>query len=154
MTTPDIDRRRAVMSTLALSSLSDLESAWNAWQPQPEVTMVRGPESGLIMVRGRVGGGGVRFNLGEATVTRATVSMTEPHAEPIIGHAYSLGRNRQKVRLAAIFDALWCAPESRERFERSVLAHLESCLLETEKIASEQAAATEVNFFTMVRGES
>jgi alpha-D-ribose 1-methylphosphonate 5-triphosphate synthase subunit PhnG len=154
MTTPDIDRRRAVMSTLARSSRGDLEAAWDSWQPQPPVVMVRGPEAGLVMMRGRIGGGGIPFNLGETTVTRATVSMVTADAGAIVGHAYSLGRDAEKVRLAAVFDALWCAPALRERVEESVLTVLEARLRETDTTAREQVAATEVNFFTLVRGES
>ena len=39
----------------------------------PPHARLRGPETGLVMVRGRAGGGGAPFNLGEMTVTRCTV---------------------------------------------------------------------------------
>lgn len=154
MTISDIDRRRAVMATLARASHDDLRAVFDRWLPIPEVTIVRGPETGLVMLRGRVGGGGHRFNVGETTVTRATVSIAQSGADSAVGHAYALGRDGEKVRLAAIFDAIWCAPASRERVERTVIAPLEVGLLDTENIRRSQTAATEVNFFTMVRGDS
>lgn len=154
MTISDTDRRRAVMGTLARASRDDLRAAFDEWLPALEVTMVRGPETGLVMLRGRVGGGGQRFNVGETTVTRATVSIVQPGVDSVVGHAYALGRDGEKVRLAAVFDALWCALASRERVERTVIAPLEAGLLDTENIRRSQTAATEVNFFTMVRGES
>ena len=63
---------------------------------------MRGPETGLVTLRGRIGGGGAPFNFGEATVTRATVRLPGG----AIGHAYALGRDKAKARLCAIADAL------------------------------------------------
>jgi alpha-D-ribose 1-methylphosphonate 5-triphosphate synthase subunit PhnG len=60
-------------------------------------------ESGLVMLRGRIGGDGAPFNLGEATVTRAVVEL--PTGER--GFAHILGRDAPTARLAAIADALW-----------------------------------------------
>ena len=60
------------------------------------------PENGLVMVRGRIGGDGGAFNLGEATVSRAAVRL----AAGEVGFGYTLGRDRQKARLIALCDAL------------------------------------------------
>ena len=59
----------------------------------PDYTVIRGPEGGLVMVRGRAGGGGSAFNLGEMTVTRCTV-RTETG---FVGHAYIAGRDEQRA---------------------------------------------------------
>ncbi len=59
-------------------------------------------EDGLVMVRGRIGGDGAPFNLGEATVTRAAVRL----ASGEVGFGYVLGRDREKARLIALCDAL------------------------------------------------
>ena len=56
----------------------------------PDYVELRAAESGLVMVRGRIGGDGAPFNLGEATVTRATVRL----ASGEVGFAYVLGRDR------------------------------------------------------------
>ncbi|PLU68681.1 phosphonate C-P lyase system protein PhnG, partial [Sinorhizobium medicae] len=63
-----IARRRESMRLLARATLGELSAAWGAIGSKPEVAPVRGPETGLVMVRGRMGGGGAPFNLGEATV--------------------------------------------------------------------------------------
>jgi alpha-D-ribose 1-methylphosphonate 5-triphosphate synthase subunit PhnG len=70
-----IDERRRAARALAGASHDELAELWDAWEDQPEVTYLRGPEAGLVMVQGRIGGTGDRFNLGEATVTRATVML-------------------------------------------------------------------------------
>ena len=105
--------RKAAMAAFASASASDLRELADAadlpWKPE----LLRGPETGLVTVRGRIGGGGAPFNTGEATVTRATVRL--PSGQ--IGHAYALGRDKEKVRLAAILDASWCDEETRAAVE-------------------------------------
>ncbi len=110
---------------------------------------MRGPETGLVTVRGRIGGGGAPFNVGEATVTRATVRL--PSGE--VGHAYALGRDREKARLSAIADALWQDPKRRGLVESRLLAPLRAMLADADRRRREETAATKVDFFTMVRGE-
>ena len=101
--------RKAAMAAFAGATGDQLRQlAQDAGLPLESETM-RGPETGLVTVRGRIGGGGAVFNTGEATVTRATVRL--PSGQ--IGHAFALGRDKEKVRLAAILDALWCSDETR-----------------------------------------
>ncbi|MGV2102984.1 phosphonate C-P lyase system protein PhnG [Rhizobium sp. 21-4511-3d] len=143
------DGRKRVVDLLARSELAELNDAWEALANKPEVQAVRGPETGLVMVRGRIGGGGSAFNLGEVTVTRATIRL----ASGTVGHGQSLGTDRKKARLCAIFDAL--------RQEEATNAFVEERLLQpiAERIAgatqqkAEETAATRVDFFTMVRGD-
>ena len=42
-----------------------------------KITDLRRPEKGLAMLRGRIGGEGAPFNIGEATVTRAAVQLED-----------------------------------------------------------------------------
>src|SRR5271154_4702249 len=63
-------------------------------------------ETGLVMLRGRGGGDGAPFNLGEATVTRAIVEL--PGGER--GYAHVLGRDAERARLGAAVDPLWREP--------------------------------------------
>jgi alpha-D-ribose 1-methylphosphonate 5-triphosphate synthase subunit PhnG len=101
------------------------------------------------MLRGRIGGDGAPFNLGEATVTRAVVEL--PTGER--GFAHILGRDAEKARLAAIADALWQREPARAEIEAAILAPIEARLAaETAKMRAE-TAATRVDFFTLVRGE-
>lgn len=141
--------RKRAMELLARASVAELQAGWQAIEPEPEVHPVRGPETGLVMVRGRVGGGGDPFNLGEATVSRATVRLVSGE----IGHGQLLGNDREKARLAAIFDALNQRPEYRAAVERLIGA-VESRIDAEDRKHAEQTAATRVDFFTMVRGDN
>jgi alpha-D-ribose 1-methylphosphonate 5-triphosphate synthase subunit PhnG len=141
--------RRAAMAMLAAAPAEALKAIWAAWSDKPEFHKVRGPETGLVMVRGRTGGGGAPFNLGEATVTRATVRI----ASGEIGHAYCLGRDGDKASIAAIFDALWQSDETRAEVETLVIAPLAAAATQADQTRRSETAATKVDFFTMVRGE-
>ena len=57
--------------------------------PEPDVVSIRAPEIGAVMVRGRVGGAGDAFNLGEMTVTRCSLRL----ACGAVGHGYVQGRD-------------------------------------------------------------
>jgi len=110
---------------------------------------VRAPETGLVMLRGRIGGNGAPFNLGEATVTRAAVRIASGET----GFAYALGRDQGKARLSAICDALWQREDYRNAIERHVLAPIRTRLAAERAQHRAQTAATRVDFFTLVRGE-
>ena len=140
--------RQANMAVLARASGAELSGQWQAWSNPPAFKLVRGPETGLVMVRGRAGGGGAPFNLGEATVTRATVRLDSGE----IGHAYALGRDGEKARIAAVLDALWQRPGDREEVE-TLIARLDQTAEAADQQRREETAATRVNFFTMVRGD-
>jgi alpha-D-ribose 1-methylphosphonate 5-triphosphate synthase subunit PhnG len=145
---PQIAQRRAVMALCAEAASAELDAALHALAPLPEVRDLRRPETGLTMLRGRAGGDGAAFNVGEATVTRAAVALDGK----VTGFAYHLGRDIAKARKAAILDALWQQAERRPRVEAAL--DPVRLRLETERAqAARQAAATRVNFFTLVRGE-
>ena len=146
--------RRKVAALLAKAELQELASFWSNQSEQPQVDVLRGPETGLVMVRGRIGGGGAPFNLGETTVTRATVRVSSAaSSEGSVGHSYALGRDHEKARLAAIADALWQAPQSRAAVERDLLQKIAQRLDAHATQRRREAAATKVDFFTMVRGD-
>jgi alpha-D-ribose 1-methylphosphonate 5-triphosphate synthase subunit PhnG len=142
------EKRRRTMQLLAKADDAALVAAWDALADNPDVTRVRGPETGLVMLRGRIGGGGSPFNLGEATVTRATVRLGSGE----IGHGQTLGLSHRKAELAAIFDALAQRPEHQAHIE-GLLADVETGIAEQDAERERQTAATKVDFFTMVRGE-
>ncbi|KRB19714.1 MULTISPECIES: phosphonate C-P lyase system protein PhnG [Mesorhizobium] len=145
----DQAERKAAMATLAQSSGDDIVRLWNEAGLPSQAELLRGPETGLVTLRGRIGGGGAPFNVGEATVTRATVRL--PSGQ--VGHCYALGRDKQKARLAAIADALWQDPASRAEVETRLIAPLRSALAAANEKRRAETAATKVDFFTMVRGE-
>ena len=141
--------RQRVAALLARALLAELRAVWDLLDEKPSWQALRGPETGLVMVRGRIGGGGAPFNLGEATVSRATIRLENG----LVGHAHALGTDREKARLAAIFDALWQDPQSRDMVEEKLLLPVSARLADEAAKKTEEAAATKVDFFTMVRGE-
>ncbi|MBB4009621.1 phosphonate C-P lyase system protein PhnG [Allorhizobium taibaishanense] len=145
---PDHSARKRVVDLLAAASLSELKALWAELPEPPQAQFLRGPETGLVMVRGRIGGGGAPFNLGEVTVTRATCRL----ASGQVGHAQALGTSKEKARLSAISDALWQDEAYRDRVE-ALLVSVERRIEEADRRKAEEVAATKVDFFTMVRGE-
>ena len=137
------------MAAFAAASREDLQALAAEAGLVMEAEALRGPETGLVTVRGRIGGGGDAFNTGEATVTRATVRL--PSGQ--IGHAYALGRDKEKVRLAAILDANWCAEETREAVDARSSRRCSTRQAAADAKRRAETAATKVDFFTMVRGE-
>ncbi|SIQ90094.1 alpha-D-ribose 1-methylphosphonate 5-triphosphate synthase subunit PhnG [Rhizobium sp. RU35A] len=142
-------RRKRDLDLLARASRTELEDLWNGLDDKPAHTRLRGPETGLVMVRGRIGGGGAPFNLGEATVSRASVQL----ADGAVGHAYRLGTDRRAAELAAIIDALARDDGRRAVIADRLLTPLAERLAAEAAGRAEETAATKVDFFTMVRGE-
>jgi alpha-D-ribose 1-methylphosphonate 5-triphosphate synthase subunit PhnG len=141
--------RPAAMATLAQAAPAELKRLWQEAGLPDEAQLLRGPETGLVTLRGRIGGGGAPFNFGEATVTRATVRL----ASGAVGHAYALGRDKEKARLSAICDALWQDPGRRAEVEARILGPLRAAADAADDKRRAQTAATKVDFFTLVRGE-
>jgi alpha-D-ribose 1-methylphosphonate 5-triphosphate synthase subunit PhnG len=139
--------RQEAMAVLSHADTDRLGELWGLWAEKPGFHRVRGPETGLVMVRGRAGGGGNPFNLGEATVTRATVRLDTGE----VGHAYCLGRDGDKAVRAALFDALW--QRDPAGVETQVLAPLRADAAAADGRRRNETAATRVDFFTMVRGD-
>src|SRR5215470_11489702 len=144
-----ISGRRAAMATLADARASEIASGLAALGNDIAQVELRPVETGLVMLQGRMGGDGAAFNLGEATVTRATVRI--PSGE--VGFSYVLGQDRDKARLAALCDALWQNPSSREALERHVLAPIRARQESERAHQRTLTAATRVDFLTLVRGE-
>jgi len=139
--------RRAWMSTLAKAHSQDLIAAWNTLPERPRFTALRAPEHGLVLVRGRMGGGGAPFNVGEMTVTRAAVRLETGET----GLSYVAGRSREHAEIAAAVDAMMQSPALRPLVEADVVDLLNAAHETRRTLAARKAAATRVDFFTMVR---
>jgi alpha-D-ribose 1-methylphosphonate 5-triphosphate synthase subunit PhnG len=146
--TPEQQRRDA-MAVLAGASARDIARGLNRVARDVAATELRPAETGLVMLRGRIGGNGAPFNIGEATVTRAAVQLATGER----GFSYALGRDREKARLAAICDALWQCPSRRKSVEDHIIAPLRQTQDARRDKARAETAATRVDFFTLVRGE-
>ncbi len=136
--------RQHWMATLARASAEDLAARLVTLPPFPEPETLRAPETGLVMVRGRAGGDGEAFNLGEMTVTRCALRLG-PH----IGHAYIAGRDHAKARLAALLDAALQDSALHQACMQAVVEPLAAAQQEARAAEARKAAATRVDFFTM-----
>ncbi|MEH6718743.1 MAG: phosphonate C-P lyase system protein PhnG [Aurantimonas endophytica] len=145
----DQTARRRAMGAFAASDAPTLAAAWDAIAGETTATSLRGPEAGLVMLRGRIGGGGAPFNLGEASVTRASVRL----ASGEVGHAMVLGRDTDHARLAAQLDAGWQRDDWREAIEAQVVEPALERQAAADRHSAEETEATRVDFFTMVRGD-
>ena len=142
--------RKAAMAILAQASAAELADGLAQFEALPKHADLRAAETGLVMVRGRIGGDGAPFNLGEATVTRAAVQL----ASGEIGYSYALGRDAKKARLAALCDALWQSGRHQPVLEQYVLGPVRDRLVHECAETRARTAATKVDFFTLVRGEN
>ena len=98
------------------------------------------------------GAAGGRFNLGEATVARATVRLHGgPLAAEAVGTCYLLGTDLEHARLAAIFDGLLADTGLRERVLAEVIAPLEQTQAERDRTRDAEARGTVVDFFSVAR---
>jgi alpha-D-ribose 1-methylphosphonate 5-triphosphate synthase subunit PhnG len=136
------------LSLLACSDPKILAELLMPWT-KTERTWLRRPETGLVMVQGRTGGTGTRFNLGEMSATRCTIRLT---ACGSTGVGWVSGRNAQHAESIALADALLQSSSHRDE----VCAKVIEPLITIRQTALEQAAAlaasTRVEFFTMTRG--
>ncbi|HBC08683.1 MAG TPA: phosphonate C-P lyase system protein PhnG [Rhodospirillaceae bacterium] len=147
------DGRAEWMGLLARASEADLEAAWRAQVPELavlEYDVLRAPQQGLVMVRGRAGGDGQAFNLGEMAVTRCSLRL----ADGTVGHGYVAGRSARHAELAALFDGLLQTDAWSDRIREHVIAPLRASCAMARARAAAKTAATKVEFFTLVREQS
>ncbi len=143
-------QREDWMGVLARAPVDLLKRIWVATGLEPEFVWLRRPEAGAVMVRGRAGGTGAPFNLGEMTVTRCSLRLESGQ----VGHAYVPGRDGQAARIAALCDALMQDADSEDTISQNVLTPLIEAADERRRTMASKAAATKVEFFTMVRGDA
>lgn len=140
--------RKAWMGLMAKAPEGRVAALLDAAMARPGFAYLRAPEVGSVMVRGRVGGTGGPFNLGEMTVTRCALKLSTGE----IGHAYVQGRRKTDAEAAALVDALM-QTDAAATLRAAVLDPLEADRAAAKGARAARAAATRVDFFTMVRGE-
>jgi|APCry1669189034_1035192.scaffolds.fasta_scaffold80466_1 alpha-D-ribose 1-methylphosphonate 5-triphosphate synthase subunit PhnG len=137
---------------LALLACSDPKILAELLMPwaETERTWLRRPETGLVMVQGRMGGTGTRFNLGEISATRCTIRL---NACGSTGVGWVSGRHAKHAESIALTDALLQSPSHREEVRAKVIEPLITIRQTELEQAAALAASTRVEFFTMTRGE-
>jgi alpha-D-ribose 1-methylphosphonate 5-triphosphate synthase subunit PhnG len=139
-------------AVLALASLDELERAWAALAEKPEYRLLRPTATGLALVRGRIGGTGRPFNLGEMTMTRAAVQVSLSTGNAVIGFGHIAGRQGRRAELVAVFDAMLQMAHRHDTIERDVVTPLAARQRAARATALAKVAATKVDVFTVVRG--
>ena len=140
--------RKTWMGLLAKAPEGRVAALLDAAMSRPEFTWLRAPEIGSTMVRGRAGGTGAPFNIGEVTVTRCALTLVSGD----VGHAYIQGRRKSDAEAAALVDALMQGSDAAV-VRKAVLDPLGEGQFAAKTARAEKAAATKVEFFTMARGE-
>jgi alpha-D-ribose 1-methylphosphonate 5-triphosphate synthase subunit PhnG len=149
MSTSDEARKRW-LAVLARASTSELESAWVSFQDQGSPEHVRPAETGMVMLRGRVGGTGDAFNVGEASVTRCALRF----GTGALGVGYTLGRDRRKAELIAMYDAMLQDEAHQADIDSQLITPLANQQAARRGADSRATAASKVEFFTFVRGQT
>ena len=139
--------RSAVLGLLARAAPDRLATLCATLGAEPVHHWLRPPQIGTVMVQGRIGGTGAPFNLGEMTVTRCVLRL----ASGAVGHANVQGRDSDHARRAALIDALWQTDAAA--IEAAILSPLRAEEARRRQDRAAKAAATRVEFFTLVRGE-
>ncbi len=143
---PQIAIRQRWMGVLARAGgqLATYESALK----EADYRLIRAPEIGMTLVRGRMGGTGSPFNLGEMSVTRCVVRLADGRT----GYSYVAGRDKQHAELAALADAHLQGSEQLHWLSR-LIEPLAAAQHAQQAAKAAETATTQVEFFTLVRGE-
>lgn len=143
---PQIATRQRWMGVLARASQQ--LAAYAPVLKDTEYRLIRAPEIGMTLVRGRMGGTGSPFNLGEMSVTRCVVRLADGRT----GYSYVAGRDKQHAELAALADAHLQGAEQAHWLSR-LIEPLAAAQQAQQAATAAETATTQVEFFTLVRGE-
>jgi alpha-D-ribose 1-methylphosphonate 5-triphosphate synthase subunit PhnG len=138
--------RQGWLSTLAKAPASEVLKLWED-VVAPESQVLRPAETGMVMVRGRTGGAGNPFNLGEMTVTRCAIRLATGET----GIGYVAGRDKAHAYVAAVADAMLQSSVWHDQVRDGLIEPLRQTADERRDAISRKAKATQVEFFTMVR---
>ncbi len=143
--------RQAWLAVLARASRIELEAKLElANESLLTLQRVRPAEVGMLMLRGRVGGTGNPFNLGEASVVRCAVRL----GNGPLGVAYALGRDKRRAELAAVFDALLQDPQHHDDLQSKLIEPLATAQSQARDQLQGEVVTSKVEFFTLVRGDA
>jgi alpha-D-ribose 1-methylphosphonate 5-triphosphate synthase subunit PhnG len=150
----EIIERQRWLAVLAKAPVARLEAAWNALDDKPAYRPLRRGETGLVMVRGRIGGSGGPFNFGEMTMTRAAIQLLDASGDAAYtGFGHVAGRSARRAELVALFDAMLQDPARHDAIANQVVEPLTAEQDAAKAAQTVRIMASKVDFFTMVRGE-
>ncbi len=146
--TEAVERRRRWLSILAKAPEARLDTLWQALGPVPAYTILRRPETGLVMVHGRISGNGAPFCAGEMTVTRAAVRLDSRRGRLRLCRRPPCPSSRDRRRAST----RWASARSGgSRLEAEIVSPLADEAEARHRLIAARAAATKVEFFTVAR---
>jgi alpha-D-ribose 1-methylphosphonate 5-triphosphate synthase subunit PhnG len=140
-----IQARQHWLGVLARATTAAMRTCLESAPALPEYVLLRGPEAGMTMLRGRMGGNGSAFNLGEMTLSRCSVRDGGGR----VGHGYAAGRDLSQVTLIARLDAILQDDALGEAYQRVVVKPLAAEQTVQRASTEAKAIATEVRFFAL-----
>lgn len=149
MTQAEISQRQEWLGTLAHAPKTLLQEAASRFLPPHRFETLRDVQTGLVMVRGRIGGGGDAFNIGEATVTRCVQRLCDPQGRRCVGVGYRLGRDAELALWIARFDALLQHPAHQGDLLQALIGPLREEVRAARAARSREVASSRVRFQTL-----
>ncbi|MDR1049990.1 MAG: phosphonate C-P lyase system protein PhnG [Deltaproteobacteria bacterium] len=140
--------RSRVAGAVALAEDGELRALLDGLGELPPFEYLRRPGRGLVMLRGRAGGTGRPFNLGEAAATRCSIKILGR-----AGHGCCLGDDPARALAAALADGLLQDGGHAGRI-LSLAGRLEELIGRRRALADRRAQKTKVEFFTLARGDN
>lgn len=142
---PSLSPRQIWLGLLARASRERLLQLLDSAPKLPGFERLREPECGMAMIRGRMGGNGAPFNLGEMTITRCSIRDEAGR----VGHGYAAGHDLEQVELVARLDAVLQDEALFGAYDQAVLQPLAQAQAARRLETEARAKATEVKFFTL-----
>lgn len=141
--------RQQWMATLAMANTDELLLCSKTLVRKETFEDIRSAEVGLAQVRGRMGGTGSAFNLGDMSISRCVLRSSEG----IYGYSYVSGRSKIHAQRAAELDAMLQSVNHHDEVMKVVIQTLLDEQQFKDRNRREKTESTRVNFFTLVRGE-
>jgi alpha-D-ribose 1-methylphosphonate 5-triphosphate synthase subunit PhnG len=142
--------RQAWLRTLALAEPGLLARLADTVLTDYRFETLRAPETGLVLLRARIGGDGDRFNLGEATVSRCVLRHLAPDGRAVAGVGHVLGRDVERARRVAALDALLQRDDLHDTLAAALLQPLADDTARRQAAERSATEATRVRFFTLM----
>jgi alpha-D-ribose 1-methylphosphonate 5-triphosphate synthase subunit PhnG len=149
-----ISDRKQWLALLSRAPMQMLENALVEHRAS-SFTWLRAPVTGLMMVQGRIGGNGERFNVGEVTVTRCALRMSVgPNGLVYVGVGTVLGRSHDQAKYVALADGLLQDSATFAILNEALLVPIKEFLQGQKMRRQIKAQSTKVEFFTVAREAS
>lgn len=145
----NVEQRQNLLSTLAKSSLKDIQSYWPHSPNDYQFNTIRPPQTGMVMAVARTETTGEPFNLGEVSVTRCALRLESGET----GFGYSMGSDTEQVLHIALIDALAQVDDNFDTLSAEVINPLKQKIADRQKRQKALTDTTKVDFLTITRGE-